>query len=173
MHVVTAMRGYPVGEGNGPLVLCQPRKHLQENLLAEVFLGHAPRQVRPHDADNQRVQVLHQLPRRLLVPSTHAIKTRHQINGRRVGGVGHPVMEARAITTGKTCLGGVGYSSGHRLPARKNLPARDEEHGLPARDLDFASARPLPLRAHGNAAASPPTYERARPLKRRLAAGRA
>ena len=44
-----------------------PAQGAHEDFLGEIFLRHAPREVSPDNADNERVKVVDQLPRRGLI----------------------------------------------------------------------------------------------------------
>ena len=89
-------------KGDGSLILCQAGEHLQEYLLGEVFLGHAPGQVGPDNPDDKGVEMFHKFSRSNLIAHTNAIETASQIE-RLV--VRHRDMETGSNTSDKTALG--------------------------------------------------------------------
>src|SRR5687768_1351994 len=101
---------HPVREWNCALILCEPGKHLHEHLLGEVLLGDTTGQVRTHDADNQWVKMVDQLPCSRLIVLAHLIQATSQIERQDVV-VRHGRMEARTCTAGKTCLAAAGYAA--------------------------------------------------------------
>jgi hypothetical protein len=50
-----------------PFVLREPGEHFHKNLLRKILLRHAPRTMRAHELDDERIQVLDQRARRILV----------------------------------------------------------------------------------------------------------
>src|SRR5687768_1608302 len=93
---------------NRPLILCEPGEHLHEHLLGEIFLGDPTGQVRTHNADNQRVKMVDELPCSCLILLADPVQAASQIERQDVV-VRHGRMEASTCTTGKTCLGAPGY----------------------------------------------------------------
>jgi hypothetical protein len=94
----------------------------------------------PHDAQDERVKMLHEGTRRGLIALANASKTAREIES--LGGVRHGTRERNACTEGKTTLSQGGYSRRGRLPARRtprgteNAHSNDHEldrfhHGLP------------------------------------------
>ena len=64
-----------MGERHGALKLIEARKHLHKHLLREVLLGHTARQMGTHDPDDERVELVHELPSGRLVELPHAGQT--------------------------------------------------------------------------------------------------
>ena len=100
----------PVSERHVALILCDAGEHFQENLLCEVFFGHAPRQARPHDANDHRVKVFDQFPRRPLVGRPYTLQTSAEVECLVVRG--HRWRNEPAYTLGKTPLRAPGYTRG-------------------------------------------------------------
>ena len=58
----------------GPVSI-QPLEQLQENLLSHIFLALAQGPMAPHNADDQRIELLDQPLRRVRVPRPEAAET--------------------------------------------------------------------------------------------------
>ena len=78
----------------------------------EILFLDATRQVGTHDADDERVKVVDELARRLLVSLAHAFQAASQIERQDVV-IRHGRIEARTCTSGKTRLRLTGYRRGH------------------------------------------------------------
>src|SRR5690606_33392031 len=91
---------HPMRQRHRALILIEPGEHFHENLLCEIFLLHAPREVRSHDFNDQRVEMVDQLARRRLVAVAHPLKAGWQVEG--LVGVRHSMMEWNSYTSDKT-----------------------------------------------------------------------
>ena len=60
-----------MGERDLPTELVESGKHFCKNGLHKIFLGSAPRQMRPDNLYDQRVQMLHQTPGGVFVSIAH------------------------------------------------------------------------------------------------------
>ena len=58
------------------------RKHFHEHHLHQIFFRRAFRQMRPHQLEHQRIQMLHEQPRGVLVPLADALHAGRQIETR-------------------------------------------------------------------------------------------
>jgi hypothetical protein len=91
--------GHPVRKGDGALVLFEAGEHLHEDLLGEILLGHLPREMGAHNADNHRVELIHEFSRSGLVALADALQAASKIKGRWIR---HKAMELAAYTIEKT-----------------------------------------------------------------------
>ena len=106
----------PVRKRDGALILCQPGEHLHEYLLGEVLLGNTAWQVRAHDANNQRVKMVDELPCSCLIALADPNQAASQIERQDVV-VRHGRMEASTCTSGKTSVAPPGYQRNTREEA--------------------------------------------------------
>src|SRR4051812_25919444 len=90
------------------LVLFEAGGQLHEHLLREVLFGDAPGKMGSNDANDQRVEMIHQFSRGTLIALAHAVEAASQIERQNVV-VRHGRMEARTCTSRKTCLAWAGY----------------------------------------------------------------
>jgi hypothetical protein len=100
------MRDTQWGNGTAALILADTGEHFQKNILRQVFLRHAPRQMRTHNPDDQRVKVVHQRARRRLITLANAFKAAGQV--KRLG-VRHGARNTRTYTARKTPALAAGY----------------------------------------------------------------
>ena len=118
----------PVREGRGAAVLVEAGKHFQENVLCEVFLARAARQVSTHDLDDQGIELLDQGTRGLLVPRSHGLQTSSHVE--RCGTI---TTSLGRLGVHVLCLG--------RKPGRGN--------DLSGGTVEFESLRPSSINACG------------------------
>jgi hypothetical protein len=119
-------------------------EHFQKYLLGKVFLRDPAGQMGAGDADDEGVKVLDEVPCRVLISFSDAIKAAGQIK-RLV--FRHVRIEASSDIFCKT------------LVARPRLPCGDLLF------LDFPRLPPMNQGRDGTRPPGPPTYPRARPLK--------
>src|SRR5690348_2310487 len=89
------------------MILFNAGEHLQKNLLGQILFWNPPWQTRPHDANDHRVEMVHQLARGCLIASSDTIKATGEIE---LLVVGHERREANTGMTGKTSLIPPGYA---------------------------------------------------------------
>ena len=61
------------------LVLVESREHFQKDFLGEILLGHAPGKMRPHDADDLRIELLNELAGRRLIARAYPFEATGKI----------------------------------------------------------------------------------------------